>query len=157
MGREDWVSIGVQKELVKKLDVYLKSKEAKEFGMKNRQQMIGFILREFFKKGFGMFEKDVEIKNLILERNTATNMLEMMGKGIMGVNDMEDLNHERITSNKVIIRDKKLKKLVEVNIKEEMAYCTHHNASWCNHIGYVFYLSMMSAFQLTLKKKERKE
>lgn len=154
MVREDWISIGVQKDLVKKLDLYLKTKEAKEFGMKNRQQVIGLILREFFKKGFGMFEKDVEINNLTVERNTAKNMLEMMGKGIIGVNNMENLKHERITSEKVMIKDKELKKVIEVNMKDEMPYCTYHNSTWCNHIGYVFYLSMMAGFQKTLKNKD---
>ena len=72
----------------------------------------------------------------------------------MGVNNMENLKHERITSNKITIKDKELKKVIEVNIKDEMPYCTYHNSAWCNHIGYVFYLTMMSGFQKTLKNKD---
>lgn len=51
MAREDWISIGVKKDTVKKIDDFLKSKEAKQMEINNRQQALAIILSEFFEKG----------------------------------------------------------------------------------------------------------
>lgn len=153
MVRDDWVSIGIQKGTVKKIDEFLKTHNAKDFGIKNRQQFVGRIVTEFLESGMEIFQKGKEVKKLTTELNTATNMLNMLGKGLMGVNDMENLKHEKIATDKIIIRDKSIKKSVSVVVKEDTPYCTYHNAAWCNHIAYVFYLTMMSAFQTKLKNK----
>jgi len=68
MVRSDWVSVGIPKGLIMQLDQFLETDEAKKIGVSNRQQIITLLLREFFEKGFHMFDESEKIKDPIIKQ-----------------------------------------------------------------------------------------
>ncbi|MEM0029954.1 MAG: ribbon-helix-helix domain-containing protein [Candidatus Nitrosocaldus sp.] len=47
MAREDWDYIPLPKEMLKELDRYLASSEAKRYGIRSRAELLRFIVRRF--------------------------------------------------------------------------------------------------------------
>jgi hypothetical protein len=154
MARNDWISVGIQKDQMKKIDEFLKTEDAKKLEVSNRQQMIALLVKEFLQRGTTLFEQSKEIESLQTQRNTAENMLNMVGKGLIGSDDFKNFKHIKTYENKTIIRDETIKKSIEIIKKDELPYCSYHKATWCDHIGYIFFILMMNGMENLSKGKK---
>ncbi|GEM_PF-6500919 len=48
MARKDWINVGISAKLINAIDSFLKSDDAKDFDLKNRQQFVNKLIRDFF-------------------------------------------------------------------------------------------------------------
>jgi len=84
MARKDWINVGINAKLTNAIDSFLKSKEAKYFELKNRQQFVNKLITDFFWR---------------YKESTGTDYIEIdMHEGILDLADYA--NRERIAKNK---------------------------------------------------------
>jgi len=125
MVREDWISIGVKKEMVQKIDDFLKTKEAKKLKINSRQQTVSLILREFFDKDITDSDNIQNSKYKQLEHKIDEKFSEvvkilpdiMAGMGTIKTQDKESLERRKRNILKNLLNSQS----VPEHIKKELS------------------------------------
>ncbi|MGI0026895.1 MAG: hypothetical protein ACREAD_03545 [Nitrosopumilaceae archaeon] len=48
MARKDWINVGINAKLINAIDNFLKSDDAEDYKLKNRQQFVNRLITDFF-------------------------------------------------------------------------------------------------------------
>lgn len=149
MVKNEWVSVSLPFSLIEKIDIFLKSKKAQEYGVTSRSQIISLLMRDFVNNNYHL-SYDSNPSNLsevddsvVSEDEVSSYVSRFFGSSPENIE--EDLSFMEktgkttpwkiVSKNCMVIKDKTLSEIVYVKMKNKKITCSFHKtAKSCNHI-----------------------
>lgn len=169
MVKTKWATISLPIDMLNKLDAFVLTDESKKHGYTSKSQIVSLLIRKFLNNELNVFDDKPKneiqnmqkikdgikkmMKKLEIEKNTVENMTNLLNKSILGENnEIDDLKIDNIKINhskngELFINDSSLKKIIKITRKDEMPFCTYHNANFCYHISFISFNMMRFAMQ----------